>query len=69
MTQFNTVIHDLFHFLQLPIQSNINPTPFIMGKVYSDYYTIDEQLIVKRAFEFMASSMTWDHVQQYFPDG
>jgi hypothetical protein len=44
-------------------------TPFETNKVYDDYYNMTEKLIVKRAFEFMASRPTWEHDRDYFPDG
>jgi hypothetical protein len=64
-TQYERVTRELLQFLQLtPVAL---PPPFVSGKVYDQYYTIKEKLIVKRAFEFMASSETWEQIQQYFP--
>ena len=64
-TRFEQVTTELLQFLQLP--SLAAPPPFVPGKVYDDYYTTKEKLIVKRAFEFMASTTTWEHIRQYFP--
>ena len=64
-TQYERVTTELLQFVQLvPVAL---PPPFVPGKVYDQYYTTKEKLIVKRAFEFMASSVTWEHIQQYFP--
>jgi hypothetical protein len=64
-TQYERVTKELLQFLQLT--PTAVPPPFVPGKVYDHYYTTQEKLIVKRAFEFMASSETWQHIQQYFP--
>jgi Sulfotransferase domain len=69
-TRFDTVVTELLSFLQLPRLAAATPiVPFETNKVYDDYYTMTEKLIVKRAFEFMASRPTWEHVRHYFPDG
>lgn len=60
-------VHELLEFLEL--QQTAEATPFQSGKTYDHFYTDEEKLLVKRAFEFMASRRTWEHVQQYFPDG
>lgn len=68
--RWNQTVTGLLQFLNLP---GIHPSkdsdlpPFDMDNVYDDYFTRSEKLIVRRAFEFMASPQTWEHVKEYFP--
>ena len=40
-------------------------TPFVQGKVYP-YFTNKEKRAVQKAFEIMASPVTWKRVKHYF---
>jgi Sulfotransferase domain len=64
-TRYAAVLQELLAFLELP--QTAAPPLFQAGKVYDDYYSREERLIVKRAFAFMASRQTWEQVQVYFP--
>ena len=64
-TRAVAVRDELLSFLGLV--ATADPPPFAAGTSYADYYTREEQGIVKRAFAFMASRKTWEQVQRYFP--
>jgi hypothetical protein len=64
-TRYDAVLQELLSFLELT--QTARPPLFQVGKVYDDYYSREERLIVKRAFSFMASRQTWQQVQGYFP--
>lgn len=64
-TRYNEVAKELLAFLELDIHKDGELTPFLPGKVYP-YFTEEEKLAVKQAFQIMASPQTWRHVQGYF---
>jgi Sulfotransferase domain len=66
-TRYDQVAQELLAFLELDIHKNGELTPFVPGKEYP-YFTAEEKLAVKRAFQIMASPQTWRHVQGYFED-
>lgn len=66
-TRHKEVATELLAFLELDIHKDGELTPFIPGKVYP-YFTEQEKLAVKQAFQIMASPQTWRHVRGYFDE-
>lgn len=66
-TRFNETATELLEFLHLPIHEKGELTPFVPGKVYP-YFTNNEKRAVQKAFEIMASPVTWKRVKHYFND-
>lgn len=66
-TRFNETAVELLDFLNLPIHVKGELTPFVPGKVYP-YFTDKEKRAVQKAFEIMASPISWKYVQNYFND-
>ena len=63
-TDFDGTVQRLLDFLELPQKAT--PTPFIDGKVYRDYFTVDEQRAVKEVYESMASPEAKEEMSVYF---
>jgi hypothetical protein len=65
-TRFDETVKELLDFLHLEYKAE--PEPFVLGKVYRDYYTAEEQAAVKQVLESMALQVTWKNIAQYFQD-
>ena len=64
-TRFNETAKELLAFLHLQIHEKGELTPFFADKSYP-YFLEEEKRAVRKAFEIMASPLTWKHVQHYF---
>lgn len=64
--RFDQTVKELLEFLELGAVAD--PHPFIMGKVYDDYFTPEERGAVELAVHAMASKTSWTHVSRYFYD-
>mmetsp|Transcript_20605 Transcript_20605/g.27046 ORF Transcript_20605/g.27046 Transcript_20605/m.27046 type:complete len:105 (+) Transcript_20605:1-315(+) len=61
---FNQTVAGLLNFLQLDWE---NEAPeFIKGKEYSEYFTSEEQKVVRTAMEALSSTTTWNNIHHYF---
>ena len=56
---------NIMDFLNLPRAQE--PIEFITGKVYSDFFTLDERLAAKKLVRTIADEWTWSEVSKYFP--
>lgn len=63
-TNFNKTIENLLNFLEL--KAVADPFPFRVGKIYRDYFTPDEERIVRQVVESMSTTSTWKALQRYF---
>lgn len=63
-TRFNETTDELLRFLHL--ERKAEPEPFVLGKVYTEYFTTQEQGAVRVVLQSMASTTTWRHMQRYF---
>ena len=62
---FESTLSNIIEFLNLPRAQE--PTEFISGKVYSEYFTLDERLAAKKLVRTIADEWTWSEVSKYFP--
>jgi hypothetical protein len=65
-TRFNETLTELLDFLQLEYKAE--PHPFLLGKVYRDYFTTVEQAAVKEVLEQISLRVTWQTIAQYFKE-
>ena len=63
-TDFDGTVERILNFLELPKRAS--PTPFIDGKVYSDYFTAKEKRLVKKVYDSMASTEAKKELDVYF---
>jgi len=65
---YNETIHDLYDFLELPIQpqSESSMKPFAYFKTYRDFYTAQEQESVATVVKQLATPECWQLLQRYF---
>ena len=63
-TRYDATVMDLLNFLGFDDRIG-DPVPFRPSVSY-DYFTDEETLALKHAYEMMSSSQTWSHISQYF---
>jgi hypothetical protein len=62
---FESTLSNIMEFLNLPRAQK--PIEFISGKVYNDYFTLDERLAAKELVQAISDEWTWSAVSRYFP--
>ena len=62
---FESTLSNIMEFLNLPRAQE--PIEFISGKVYDDYFTLDERLAAKQLVQAISDEWTWSVVSRYFP--
>jgi hypothetical protein len=62
---FESTLSNIMEFLNLPRAQK--PIEFISGKVYNDYFTLDERLAAKKLVQAISDEWTWNEVSKYFP--
>lgn len=65
-TNMVEVTNRLVEFLALKPAGEIHE--FAPGKVYSDFYTLEERRTVRAALELMSTRETWHHIKKYFKE-
>jgi hypothetical protein len=62
-TRYETTVQELLSFLAL--EQKGGTVPFHPSTFY-DYFTTEERVALKKAYQMMSSSRTWVHIAQYF---
>ena len=63
-TNYNQTLQSILDFLELPW--NRKSLPFIAGKTYHTYYTVNEAQVAKKFVEMFATPEVWVHIERYF---
>ena len=63
---YNETVHELYDFLELPIQSQSSMKPFAYFKTYRDFYTAQEQESVATVVKQLATPECWQLLRRYF---
>jgi len=64
-THWNYTVSRLLHFLSLPPSVDGTAPEFVSGKEYSEFYTENEKLAVKKLLEILALPALFDLLQRY----
>lgn len=61
--EFDTSVKRLVAFLELPSTGSV--VPFLHGKVYRDYYSLEQRIAIRDLVTEMASAETWHYMKDY----